>query len=161
MDNLPRLHDPARNYCRDDNSTSDVEVLGPKTHDVVGTADDIGRKIGTNLGYYPAEPYKEGASPTRGAVPVRSNFERIPDVLEHVSREPNCGRRCVYLSINNLGSRAADDAEESQHELDAWQKGNLPVDTPVCFEIPCEVGYVGRHCCPAAGDGGQRRQDQP
>lgn len=90
----------------------DVEVFGLKIYDVVGIVDDIGRKIGINLGYYLVEFYKEGVSLIRGVVLVRSNFERILDVLEYVSWELNCGRRCVYFFINNFGSRVVDDVEE-------------------------------------------------
>lgn len=65
--------------------------------------------------------------------------ERVPDVF---AVDDFCGGR-------------GDDAEETETELDERQEENLPVDTVFALQVAGEIGDVGCHGGPAAGDGGE------
>lgn len=132
VDDLPRLHDPSGRDGGDNDAATDVDVLGEQAANVIGAADDVGRQVGTDLSHDPAKTNKEGAASTSRSIPMRGNLKRVPDVL----------------AIDNLGCRAADDAKEAEHQLDARKKGNLPVDTLVGLEVSGKVGNVGGHGCP-------------
>jgi hypothetical protein len=49
VDDLPRNHDPAGSNGHDDDASSDVDVLWEQIRQVIGSADDVGRQVGTDL----------------------------------------------------------------------------------------------------------------
>ena len=77
MDDLPWHHDPTSCDCSDNYSTTDVDVLGEETGHIIGTRDDVGGQIRSDLSHDPAEADEESSSTPRWTFPFRSKFKRV------------------------------------------------------------------------------------
>lgn len=127
MNNLPRNHDPTRRHRRDDDSAPDIDVFRAEIAHIIGARNDIRRQVRSDLRHNPTEPDEERSCAPGRPIPLRSQRERIPDVL----------------AVDHHGAAGADDAEDAEHELDQRQKCYLPVDGLLVSEIAREIGDVG------------------
>ena len=145
VDDLPGDHDPGCCDCGDDHTAANVDVLWEEGGHVVGTGDDVGGQVGTDLSNDPGEADEECSCAARGAFPLCGESERIPDVRP----------------IDHLCGGGGDDAEESEAELDEWEEQDLPVHTLLALEVTSEIGDVGCHGSPAASNGRQAGENKP
>ena len=111
MDDLPRYHDPTCCNSGNYNTATDIDVLREEIGHIVGTGDDVGGQVGSDLSHDPAETDEESPSTAGWPVPLRGQGERIPDIF----------------AINDHGCGGGDDTEKAEHELDERKEGNLPV----------------------------------
>lgn len=77
---LPRHHDPASGDRYDDNASSDVDIFGEEIGQIVRSADDVRREVGSYLRDTPRKADEEGSATARGTIPLSSQAERIPYV---------------------------------------------------------------------------------